>query len=316
MTRFDITVCCITYNHSRYIRECIKGFLNQKTNYKVEFIIHDDASTDNTQEVIQKLVGNDDRFKLIFRKKNIKSTGQAISPLLYKKARGKYIALCEGDDYWTDPLKLQKQVDFLEANEDYILSFSNAHVLSDSIKKKINTKFTQNQRIIFKDYLKNYSPTPTSTMVFKNLPFLKSNIFANIMRKYSKGDYILRMHLGFRGNFHFLNDFTAVYRKHNKGMTNQFDSVKSLLISKNINDDLNHISEFKYDWFFSSHDQLFYEKLLYASCREKVVTYIPRSLWLSMKNGERKFIGINKSLTIFKGAIKLLITKQSKLVKQ
>ena len=94
-----VSVCCITYNHEKFIKKCLEGFLIQNYSFNVEFIIHDDASIDNTQELIKTLVGNDKRFKLILRNKNLKSKGYSIFPILYKKAIGKYIAICEGDDY-------------------------------------------------------------------------------------------------------------------------------------------------------------------------------------------------------------------------
>jgi len=105
-----VSVCCITYNHEKFITDCINSFLNQEVSFDIEFLIHDDASTDCTQKIIKNLVGNDSRFKLILREENIKSTGKAIFPILFEKAKGKYIAVCEGDDYWTDPNKLQKKV--------------------------------------------------------------------------------------------------------------------------------------------------------------------------------------------------------------
>jgi glycosyltransferase involved in cell wall biosynthesis len=115
--RLLVSVCCITYNHEKYIADCIRGFLNQKTSFKVEFLIHDDASTDNTQSIIRDLVGSDDRFKLILRTENIKSTGAMVFPILVDMAKGKYLAYCEGDDFWSDPHKLEKQVTLLENHD-------------------------------------------------------------------------------------------------------------------------------------------------------------------------------------------------------
>lgn len=138
-----ISVCCITYNHQDYIEDCIRGFLKQELTYNVEFLIHDDASTDQTQSLIKSLVGNDHRFKLILRKKNIKSTGKAIFPLLFKEAQGKYITMCEGDDYWTDALKLQKQVDFLEGNLDFSICFHRVQILENCLLKSDDNDVTE-----------------------------------------------------------------------------------------------------------------------------------------------------------------------------
>jgi glycosyltransferase involved in cell wall biosynthesis len=177
-----ISVCCITYNHQDYIEDCIRGFLKQELTYNVEFLIHDDASTDQTQSLIKSLVGNDPRFKLILREKNIKSTGKAIFPLLFKEAQGKYIAMCEGDDYWTDPLKLQKQVDFLEGNPEYSICFHRVQILENGLLKSDDNDVTEKRfnKIIKKNRigvnelieLGNFIHTPSVVFRKSSLPKL------------------------------------------------------------------------------------------------------------------------------------------------
>ena len=119
----DILVSIITlaYNHESYIRECLDGILMQKTSFKFELLIHDDASTDNTANIIREYeIKHPNIIKPIYQIENQYSKGVPIGgTYLYPRAKGKYIALCEGDDYWTDPLKLQKQVDILEEHEEY-----------------------------------------------------------------------------------------------------------------------------------------------------------------------------------------------------
>lgn len=118
-----VSICCTTYNHARFIRQCMDGFLQQKTNFPIEVLIHDDASTDGTQDVIREYeVRYPEIVKPIYQKENQYSKGIKINLVYnYSRARGKYIALCEGDDYWTDPYKLQKQVDFLDSHPDYVM---------------------------------------------------------------------------------------------------------------------------------------------------------------------------------------------------
>ena len=120
-----VSIFCITYNHSSYIRQCLDGFLIQKTNFPFEVLIHDDASTDDTAGIIKEYEAKyPDIIKPIYQVENQYSKGLDIN-IVYNlpRARGKYIAMCEGDDYWTDPLKLQKQVDFLESHTDYSMCF-------------------------------------------------------------------------------------------------------------------------------------------------------------------------------------------------
>ena len=121
-----VSICSLAYNHAPYIRQCLESFLMQKSNFKYEIIIHDDASTDGTAEIIKEYADKyPDLIKPIYQKENQYSKGVRgiFARFVFPKAKGKYIAMCEGDDYWTDPFKLQKQVDFLEKNPGYSMCF-------------------------------------------------------------------------------------------------------------------------------------------------------------------------------------------------
>jgi glycosyltransferase involved in cell wall biosynthesis len=128
-----VSVVCKTYMHENYIRKCLEGFLIQKTTFPVEILINDDASTDRTTQIINEFQTKYPKlFKTTFQtenqyKRNPK-TPDFIKPL---KKQGKYIAKCEGDDYWTDPMKLQKQVEILEANPTFSACFTNAQVVNE-----------------------------------------------------------------------------------------------------------------------------------------------------------------------------------------
>jgi len=115
-----VSICCQVYNHEKFIDKTIKGFQAQITDFNFEIIICDDASTDASKEIIVNYSKLDDRIKPIFQEENKFSKNERILyKYIYPKCIGKYIAVCDGDDYWTDSLKLQKQVDFLESNPDY-----------------------------------------------------------------------------------------------------------------------------------------------------------------------------------------------------
>lgn len=117
-----VSICCQTYNHKNFIVQALESFLMQKTNFKFEILLRDDASTDGTAEICKKYAEKYPEIinPLIYSENQYQ---KGISPFQdnVKRAQGKYIAMCEGDDYWIDPLKLQKQVDFLEANPEYVL---------------------------------------------------------------------------------------------------------------------------------------------------------------------------------------------------
>lgn len=116
-----VSVLCDVYNHAPYLRQCLDGFVMQKTDFKFEVLVHDDASTDMSPEIILEYTNKyPDIFKTIIQKENQYSKGVRIwFKYQFPRVEGKYIAMCEGDDYWIDPYKLQKQVDFLESHPDY-----------------------------------------------------------------------------------------------------------------------------------------------------------------------------------------------------
>lgn len=130
-----VSINCITYNHEKYIAEAIESFLMQKTNFGFEILIHDDASTDRTSDIIMEYEKRyPDIIKPIFQKENQLSLGiKGISyKYNHKRAIGKYIAMCEGDDCWADPYKLQKQVDYMEEDPDCTFCFHNAFVIDEN----------------------------------------------------------------------------------------------------------------------------------------------------------------------------------------
>ncbi|MGN0171110.1 MAG: glycosyltransferase family 2 protein [Lachnospiraceae bacterium] len=133
-----VSVVCLAYNHSKYIRKCLEGFVMQKTNFRYEVIIHDDCSTDDTADIIREFSDKYDFIVPIFQEKNMYSqkisiTNTFIKPLAY----GKYIAVCEGDDCWIDDNKLQKQVDFLERNPDFSTCYH--RVVYNDLKTRTKT---------------------------------------------------------------------------------------------------------------------------------------------------------------------------------
>ena len=116
-----VSILCITFNHANFIRNTLEGFLIQKTNFPIEIIIYDDASQDGAQMIIKEYEAHfPSIIKPIYQGENQYSKNVDVGKdFIFPNIKSKYIAICEGDDYWTDPLKLQKQVDFLEKNEEF-----------------------------------------------------------------------------------------------------------------------------------------------------------------------------------------------------
>lgn len=141
-SEIQVTVFCITYNQEKYIQKTLEGFVSQKTAFPFEVLVHDDASTDGTAEIIRAYEKKYPKIiKPVYQKKNQYSQGvKIISSILMPKAKGKYFAFCEGDDYWCDDLKLQKQFDIMEQN-------SNCSICVHKVQC-VNEDGTQNERVI------------------------------------------------------------------------------------------------------------------------------------------------------------------------
>lgn len=216
-----VSISCITYNHINYIREAIEGFLIQQTSFQIEILIHDDASTDGTADIIREY--EQEYPELIFpiyQTENQYSKGGMPDKINRERARGKYLAYCEGDDYWTDPLKLQKQVDFLEAHPEYSLSYCRFKTMNQDtgeIQDDINgSYFHLDEYYIDFDFERFYRGwhMGTQTLVYR-LSMCKPNYIINY--KYAK-DIHLITHLLTQGKGACLSFFGAVYRKHAGGV--------------------------------------------------------------------------------------------------
>lgn len=220
MSEILVSISCITYNHAPYIRECLDGFLMQKTSFGIEVLIHDDASNDGTIEIINEYEKKyPEIIKPIIQKENQFSQGKRGLNAKYNfsRAKGKYIALCEGDDYWTDPLKLQKQVDFLEANEDFSICFHNIKIKREDENKIVDDNITPSVSDITDIYRLaegNYLHTP-SVVFRKNQTVFDELLTLNNL---VAGDYVLHMLNAKYGKIMKLSDTMAVYRIHKGGI--------------------------------------------------------------------------------------------------
>jgi glycosyltransferase involved in cell wall biosynthesis len=165
-----VSIACITYNQAEFINQTLDGFLKQIVNFPYEIIIHDDASSDDTVKIIQEYCSKfPNKIKPIFQLENQYNKGHGIlDSFVFPVCKGKYIALCEGDDYWTDPYKLQKQVDFMEANPDYSLSFHKVKILSDNIKSSELYIHLREREFTGREVFDKWT-IPTCSVLFRNL---------------------------------------------------------------------------------------------------------------------------------------------------
>ena len=176
-----VSVIILTYNHEKYIEQAIESVLEQDFPYSMEILIGDDCSTDKSAEIIKKYAQKDSRITAICREKNIGATSNAYD--LYKKAKGKYLAFLEGDDYWCDSQKLKTQVEFLEKNSDFIAT-THENITVDKNGKEINLKESRENFsgsvYTYREYNKGIYPGHSATLVLRNFyktPNSKYDIF-------------------------------------------------------------------------------------------------------------------------------------------
>lgn len=209
-----VSISCATYNHESYIRQCLEGFVMQKTNFEFEILIHDDASTDGTTTIIREYVDKyPNLIKPIFQTENQYSKGVPISQTYnWPRARGKYIALCEGDDYWTDPYKLQKQVDFLEANPEYSMCYTN--ILRYNQKKDFfDDWILSDENVITIDDLMLYNRVHTLTVLCRKDLLLRYNQeISFLLPKLPMGDYPMWLWMSLQGPIYHFQEKMGVYR--------------------------------------------------------------------------------------------------------
>ncbi len=217
-----VSICCVTYNHEPYIHDCLNGFIMQKTNFPFEVLIHDDASTDKTADIIREYEAKyPNIIKPVYQSENQFSKKVDINiTYQFPRAKGKYIALCEGDDYWTDPLKLQKQVDFLEANEEYSMCFHDVSIIRDDGILVNGSKLGNSGKCDRNEYdLITGWHVPTLSVLFRAI-YISSDLYS-LYENYTgtNGDTILFSYLGKFGKAKFIGEIEpAVYRMHDGGV--------------------------------------------------------------------------------------------------
>lgn len=207
-----VTIRCLVYNHEPYLRQCLDGFVMQKTNFPFEAIVHDDASTDRSAEIIREYAEKyPNIIKPIFETENLYSKHDgSIRKVMYEHTKGKYVAICEGDDYWIDPYKLQKQVDILESNTNIGLCYTSTKVYNQ--KRKVFQSNISVPYINFQSLLLHNPITTLTVMYRKDLydSYLKEIIIDN--KKWLMGDYPLWLWISSQKDIFFISDVTAVYR--------------------------------------------------------------------------------------------------------
>jgi len=227
-----VSICCLVYNHEKYLRKCLDGFVSQKTNFKYEVLIHDDASTDNSKEIIKEYVKKYPTiFKPIYQQENQYSRGKRISiNFQYPRITGKYVAWCEGDDYWTDEMKLQKQYDMLEEFTDKVFC---THIVRSVTESGEFLESTFPETLDIPTYLESEEwirlllgdssyPFQTSSYFGRSDVLIKYiNKYPNFMAKAKVGDTPLMLLYAACGGCIYIKEEMSCYRRQSIGSWSQ-----------------------------------------------------------------------------------------------
>lgn len=223
-----VSICSITYNHARFIARALDGFLMQETSFPVEIILNDDCSTDGTAQIIASYQARyPGRITAILQSENQRSKGRMALPIVLERATGKYVAVCEGDDYWTDPRKLQKQVEFLESHPDYAgcchAVTTETHLPSGKIVHDLVVRSTP---IVSLDDLLRGNPIHTCSVVVR-----REHLPVRLPSRYDAcgvGDWPRWALVARHGPWAYLRDPMGVYVIHPSGLWSQLPATGQL----------------------------------------------------------------------------------------
>lgn len=237
-----VSVWMTAYNHGKYISACLESVLNQKTNFDFEIVLGEDCSSDNTREIVKEYADKyPGKFKLFLPEKNIGMMEMDVAT--HGLCEGGYLALLNGDDYWTDENKLQIQFDFLEENSDAVMCYHKALVINEDTGYEFETVYPESGEELTAEYLLNgYNPVMTPTVMVRNV--------VSIPEFYSGmpyGDMLLYLLLSQKGKIRYIDRLMSVYRIHSNGQWQGETVYNNILKDLKFYEVMNKELNFKYD---------------------------------------------------------------------
>ncbi len=239
-----VAIHCLVYNHEPYLRDCLEGFVMQKTNFRFVAIVHDDCSTDGSAAIIKEYAKKyPDIITPIIETENQWSKADGSIYRIMNEAidatEAKYVAYCEGDDYWIDPHKLQKQIDILEADETLMMCCTDRCVVdnkSQVIKEKKGgvVKDDKTGRYNLRDFFRDNHDYPTMSVVFRNTH--KDEVRAKFEHTQNKwlGDWTLWICLLIFGDMYYIDEVTSAYRVNPTSITHTPKRVERAKANRDI----------------------------------------------------------------------------------
>ena len=246
-----LSILMITYNHESYIEQAIKGVFSQKVNFPVEFVISNDCSTDKTHQKIEEILKDSPENFTIKYYNHTENLGMMENFIFsLKQCQGKYIALCEGDDYWIDNNKLQKQLHFLESNPDFSLCFSNSIIVNElDVPTQLDLVKLESKEYFESDLFSSWL-IPTASTLFINR-FNEEDYKILKDPRVFFGDIIVFLILANKGRLFGMKDYTSAYRINSSSYTNQ---PKTIVYYEKLFNHLSLLSEL-FDYKYKNFNQ-------------------------------------------------------------
>lgn len=298
-----VSVSCTAYNHGKYIRQCLEGLVNQITTFKYEVLVHDDASTDNTVDIIREFEEKyPNIIKPIYQKENQYSKHIGIlKTYQYSRVKGKYVAYCEGDDFWTDPYKLQKQFDIMEKNPNCSIC---VHRVKDVLENgedsgKCHPNFPMEEGVInlkkYMDIASNYSAYPFQTTSYFMRMDEKNELAFNpppFVGKFGVGDVPTMLFALTKGDMYYIDEIMTCYRLQAKGSW-------SSNIANNEKEKLAYLEKLVYGYsIFDDCTNYEYHNEIEKICEEKKfrIAFLSKDYKCLLKKEFKKFLTTKERL--------------------
>ena len=240
-----VAIKCLVYNHEPYLRDCLGGFAMQKTNFRFVVVVHDDCSKDKSAAIIREYAEKyPDIIRPIYETENQYSKHDGSLKRIMSEALeatgAKYIAICEGDDYWTDPDKLQKQVDILEADETLMACCTNCSVVDkqsktiSAVRPEPVVKDNKEGRYTLRDFFRDSHQYPTLSVVYRNSHVEEVRSKHAHTTNAFLGDWTLWICLLIYGDMYYLNEVTCAYRINPTSVTHTVNRVARAKANRDI----------------------------------------------------------------------------------
>ena len=323
-----VTVCVQTYNHVEFIGQCLDSILSQQTQFNFEVVLGEDESNDGTREICKRYAENfPEKIRLFQRSRkdvihiNDRPTGRFNMMENLKAAKGKYIAILEGDDYWTDPLKLQRQFDILESNPEVVMchhwqkvaNLENGEWVEKDAPKE-GQGYLPEAEVGVEKIFTNQMRVKARTMMFRN--YIDDNFFPSWFTKVAFGDVPLCFLLGKHGRFHFMDTAMAVYRQNPQGSSRSGIDEQGMKLFQ-----VQHYKNWIKIWDYANmHYNYEFGRAAQATVDyfyTKIMEFIPDDLasyksLLKFQHSERPLTGLKKwknSIYVYKRTISFIFRK-------